>query len=157
MKNVNNTFSIPIFIKHLTGYLRLIYIGKVCMRKYQLNCNTILPHDFAYLSCLGHLGRCETNRNDPNCVVLPKVDKASTVMCHSAHWCYRANPCQCKHSFKVYLHNGKIRAKLVGFKIAKCFFFCSLKPTNPAQLSSRCKRTWTVWCTHKILKKKHEF
>jgi hypothetical protein len=29
-------------------------------------------------SCLGHLGRCDTNRNDPISVVLPKVAKASS-------------------------------------------------------------------------------
>ena len=30
-----------------------------------------------------HLGRCDVNRNDPICVALPKVAKASTVAdCH---------------------------------------------------------------------------
>jgi hypothetical protein len=29
-------------------------------------------------SCLGHIGHCDTNRNDLICVVPPKVAKAST-------------------------------------------------------------------------------
>jgi hypothetical protein len=29
-------------------------------------------------TCLGHLGHCDTNRNDLICVVPPKVAKAST-------------------------------------------------------------------------------
>ncbi len=34
------------------------------------------------LTCLGHLGRRNINRNDPICVVPPKVAKASTVKSH---------------------------------------------------------------------------
>ncbi len=34
--------------------------------------------DSYYCIPLGHLERCNTNRNDPTCVALPKVAKAST-------------------------------------------------------------------------------
>ncbi len=36
-----------------------------------------------YCTCLGHLGQCDPNRNDPICAASPKVAKASTVVdCH---------------------------------------------------------------------------
>jgi hypothetical protein len=38
-----------------------------------LSCPRYLPS----LTCLGHLGRCDTNRNDPICVAQSKVVKAS--------------------------------------------------------------------------------
>jgi hypothetical protein len=44
-----------------------------------------------HCTCLGHLGPCETNRNDPICVATPKVAKASTmiyIVCHCRwHFC----------------------------------------------------------------------
>jgi len=36
--------------------------------------------DITLLTCLGHLGRCDINRNDPLCVEVPKVAKASTAV-----------------------------------------------------------------------------
>jgi hypothetical protein len=36
--------------------------------------------DITFLTCLGHLGWHDMNMNDPICVVLPKVAKASTVV-----------------------------------------------------------------------------
>jgi hypothetical protein len=35
-------------------------------------------HDCHHCPCIGHLGQCDMNRNDPICVVLPEVAKAST-------------------------------------------------------------------------------
>jgi hypothetical protein len=36
---------------------------------------------------LGHLGRCNTNRNDFVCIALPKVAKASEVVTATSHCC----------------------------------------------------------------------
>ena len=36
--------------------------------------------DYDTLTCLGHLGRCNTNRNDSICVMSHKVAKASSHM-----------------------------------------------------------------------------
>ncbi len=61
----------------------------------------MLKHHVAvqiFLSYIGHLGRLDTNRNDPICVEPPKVAKASTATWH-CRWCYRANLRQCKHGF----------------------------------------------------------
>ena len=71
------------------------------------------------LTCLGHLGRRDINRNDPICVVSTKVAKASTmvtVMCHcnrNYHRCYRSNLRQCKLGFKGLYHICDARAVLL--------------------------------------------
>jgi len=39
----------------------------------------ILHHNIAFLTFLGFLGRSDINRNNPICVALPKVAKASTI------------------------------------------------------------------------------
>jgi hypothetical protein len=57
-----------------------------------------------YCTCIDHLGRCNINRNDPICVMLPLVAKVSTVT-----WLWRvavtnsfANKCcQCKWSIMI--------------------------------------------------------
>ena len=36
--------------------------------------------DSHYCACLDHLGGHDTNRNDPICVILPKLARASTVV-----------------------------------------------------------------------------
>jgi hypothetical protein len=36
--------------------------------------------DITLLTCLGHHGRRDINKNDPICVELPKVAKASTAV-----------------------------------------------------------------------------
>jgi hypothetical protein len=48
-----------------------------------------------FLSYIGHLGRLDTNRNDPICVEPPKVAKASTATWHCRRRCYRANLRKC--------------------------------------------------------------
>jgi hypothetical protein len=50
-----------------------------------------------HLTCLGHLGWCDINRNDPISFAMPKVAKASTMVavtccCHQRyHLKYNAN------------------------------------------------------------------
>jgi len=39
----------------------------------------IMHRDIAFLTFLGFLGRSDINRNNPICVALPKVAKASTI------------------------------------------------------------------------------
>ncbi len=54
------------------------------------------------LTWLSHLWRRETNRNDPICVVPPKVAKASTVTCH-CRWHYHPDLRQCKNGLNIHL------------------------------------------------------
>jgi len=37
--------------------------------------SAISRHNIAFLTCLGHLGWCDTNRNDPICVFFYNWDK----------------------------------------------------------------------------------
>jgi len=48
-------------------------------------------HNIAFLTCLGHLGQHDRDRNNPICVVSPKVANASTVSC----------PCRCRQCYCV--------------------------------------------------------
>ncbi len=41
-----------------------------------------VTHDSLYITSFGHLEQCNTNRNDPIYVMLPKVAQESTVACH---------------------------------------------------------------------------
>ena len=43
-------------------------------------------------TCLGHLGQLDMNRNDPVCVILPKVAKANRVdiIAMQSHTCFFA-------------------------------------------------------------------
>ncbi len=58
---------------------RLIYIGDVftAISQATATCDSHIVYGQSLLTCLGHLGRHDINRNDPIFVVLPKVAKAS--------------------------------------------------------------------------------
>jgi hypothetical protein len=55
--------------------LRLVYIGEVCTQKQQQQQHATVTTVLAL-----------ANRNDPICVVLPKVAKASTVVNFACCW-----------------------------------------------------------------------
>ncbi len=45
-----------------------------------VKCSLIMPTTVTWdCTCLTHLGRHDTSRNDPKCVIPPKVAKASTL------------------------------------------------------------------------------
>ncbi len=77
-------------------------------------------------TCLGHLGRCDRDRNDPISVTLPKVAIASTivtVLCR-CHRCYHLkSPMYIYTSLKAGLHYGHYRSKLVHFEAQKNNFY----------------------------------
>ncbi len=80
-----------------------------------------MMHASYYCTCLGHLEQRDINRNDPICVALPKMAKASKERTHY-HWHCRAKFHQCRHGFMLCLHYGKNRAKLEHLKKAQYYF-----------------------------------
>ncbi len=57
-------------------------------------------HDCHYYTWLGHLGQCDTNRNDPISVVLTKVAKASKAG-NIVTWYHQ---CFCQQMLPVYMN-----------------------------------------------------
>ncbi len=66
------------FRRH-TVKLNLLFKLYFHWRCFKAKMPTTVAHDIYHCTCLGHLGWYDTNRNDPICVTLPKVAKASTV------------------------------------------------------------------------------
>ncbi len=81
-------------------------------------------------TCLGHLGRCDRDRNDPISVTLPKVAMASTivtVLCR-CHRCYHLKS-PMYMSLKADLHYGHYRSKLVHFEAQENNFYVKKGPS----------------------------
>jgi hypothetical protein len=63
-------------------------------QSFLLKTSAMFYHDFATLTCLGHLGKHDTNRNDPKCVALPTVSKASkgvVISIQNGEWFWQKN------------------------------------------------------------------
>jgi hypothetical protein len=87
---------------------RISYIGDVVLAKMSGTVTDIDNKVTEYVLPLATLGNMTRNRNNPVCVVQPKVAKASTMVSIACHcrWHYCDKLCQCKHSFRCdQIHN----------------------------------------------------
>ncbi len=57
--------------------LRIIYIGNICLQNYQQQQHKSVTLGDVTVLALATLGGASRNRNNPICVVLPKVARAS--------------------------------------------------------------------------------
>jgi hypothetical protein len=82
-------------------------------------------------TCLGHLGRCDTDRIVYIYIMPPKVAKASTTVivecccCLHYHRCYRSKLRECKHGFNNHICVALPKvAKASTVKCRCCLQFC---------------------------------
>jgi hypothetical protein len=61
---------------------RTLFLKLCPLAKFSAIALVTVPHDSLYVTSFGHIGQCDTNRNDPIYVMLPKVAQASTVTCY---------------------------------------------------------------------------
>ncbi len=76
---VNNFHPGLLFGGKTGAYPSNVSLNIFPVEKFRVIAPAIMTHDCNKCTCLGHLGQCDTNRNDPINESLPKEAKASPL------------------------------------------------------------------------------